>query len=518
MNMKKTFAAVLFCLIGMVSLAQQEKAYEGRWVHIGTPFRVPDIYGDTVDLQAWLDSGYCVLFDYFTLLCRPCWKYHEKGVLARLYDYFGPNGTNQLRVASIALENPSYASTMAEGNTVHDWTLGGTVPYPLICNNSCLEACRELYQGAVPYFVFVGQYGYYRKIALCLNSDADNRTNIAHLIDIAQTVGTETVPVVSINGHNRVAKGCPSVFSSEVDCVGSPYGYVWNIENGSFTYAVSEDVNVSWSEVGDYRVTLQASNMAGTGYDTMMVHVFEWEWGDTLSYVADRVDTGATLDGMKHWGVVFPPQALTDKNCLREVEFYTDTAFRNTITLNVYQGGEYAPESLIFRKKITACDAGWNRVDCGALEVDGMRNLWVTFSTMYDFAPSVEAYAGDPNSCRVSADGNVWFPLYEYDPGNPAYDKSWMIRAVMANQVGVEPLDATRPTVYPNPTTGRLTVKADGVESVSVMDLDGKILYSTHDSSMDIGFLPDKVYMLIINCGDTAYMQKVHKVTIDCSR
>jgi hypothetical protein len=64
--------------------------------------------------------------------------------------------------------------------------------------------------------------------------------------------------------------------------------------------------------------------------------------------VADRVDTGATLDGMKHWGVVFPPQALTDKNCLREVEFYSDTAFRKTITLNVYQGGEYAPESLIF--------------------------------------------------------------------------------------------------------------------------------------------------------------------------
>ena len=100
----------------------------------------------------------------------------------------------------------------------------------------------------------------------------------------------------------------------------------------------------------------------------------------------------------------------------------------------------------------------------------------------------------------------------------PAYDKSWMIRAVMANQVGVEPLEATRPAVYPNPTTGRLTVKADGVESVSVMDLDGRILYSTHDGSMDIGFLPDKVYMLIINCGDTAYLKKVHKVTIDCSR
>ena len=37
-------------------------------------------------------------FDFSATWCGPCWSYHESGVLEELYDTYGSDGTNELRV------------------------------------------------------------------------------------------------------------------------------------------------------------------------------------------------------------------------------------------------------------------------------------------------------------------------------------------------------------------------------------------------------------------------------------
>ncbi|MBO4599970.1 MAG: PKD domain-containing protein, partial [Bacteroidales bacterium] len=266
---------------------------------------------------------------------------------------------------------------------------------------------------------------------------AENQTLVSSLISLAPSIGIETVPIVTIHGLSRVPKGCYNPYTALVDCVGEPSGYVWNLEGASFTYAVTEKVNVVWNSVGEYTVTLNVLNAAGNGSDTLVVNVFEWDWGDTLSYVLDEVEGCMGIDNVGTWGVRFPASAMCDRRQLDRVEVYMDTMSLGRLTMKVYQGGEAAPESLIYRKVTTISEAGWNSIDCGGgVCLDTSKCLWITFSSMASSPMAVVPYVGDSNSCMINV-GEVWMPLYEYDPGNYDFEKSWMIRAV-TSQYGTE--------------------------------------------------------------------------------
>ena len=514
--MKRLSILLLLMSYGL-SYAQMEEpdvqmAGKSRWVAIGTPFSVADIYGDTVDLRAWLDSGYCVLLDYFTLACTPCWNYHVDGVYERLYEYYGPSGTNQLRVAMIALEPPFAVPSVMGVNSSHDWTLGGTVPYPIICNQNCLTTCEELYSNSVPYVVFVSPTGYYCKVSLGFNH-AENQTLVSSLISLAPSIGIETVPIVTIHGLSRVPKGCYNPYTALVDCVGEPSGYVWNLEGASFTYAVTEKVNVVWNSVGEYTVTLNVLNAAGNGSDTLVVNVFEWDWGDTLSYVLDEVEGCMGIDNVGTWGVRFPASAMCDRRQLDRVEVYMDTMSLGRLTMKVYQGGEAAPESLIYRKVTTISEAGWNSIDCGGgVCLDTSKCLWITFSSMASSPMAVVPYVGDSNSCMINV-GEVWMPLYEYDPGNYDFEKSWMIRAV-TSQYGTEDVEQPvegKVNVYPNPTTSVVNVDAEGVKRIVVTDMKGNVLFDIEETVVDLGMLPSGSYVLHIQTLQGEIVRRVTK-------
>lgn len=70
---------------------------KAQWAQIGTPFTTYD-FRDTqhqypISLQAWLDSGYCVVVDYSCTWCNPCWNLHNAGILDGFFYRFGPNFT-----------------------------------------------------------------------------------------------------------------------------------------------------------------------------------------------------------------------------------------------------------------------------------------------------------------------------------------------------------------------------------------------------------------------------------------
>ena len=65
------------------------------------------ITGEAIDVQAWLDDGKTVVIDVFATWCGPCWTFHASGYLEEIYDVYGPEGTDQVRI--LGLE--------ADGNT-----------------------------------------------------------------------------------------------------------------------------------------------------------------------------------------------------------------------------------------------------------------------------------------------------------------------------------------------------------------------------------------------------------------
>ncbi|HDP75897.1 MAG TPA: T9SS type A sorting domain-containing protein, partial [Bacteroidales bacterium] len=71
--------------------------------------------------------------------------------------------------------------------------------------------------------------------------------------------------------------------------------------------------------------------------------------------------------------------------------------------------------------------------------------------------------------------------------------------------------DDLQPTIYPNPTTDFITVSGINNFSITIFDLNGRVVYqnSNQNSKIDIGFLPKGMYIVKLN---TSKGLSIHKV------
>lgn len=77
--------------------------------------------------------------------------------------------------------------------------------------------------------------------------------------------------------------------------------------------------------------------------------------------------------------------------------------------------------------------------------------------------------------------------------------------------VGIDNAEDLAAKVYPNPTTGMLTVEADGLQSVEVFDALGRMVAETTDSSVDLSAHPAGIYTVRINTAAGTSMKKIMK-------
>lgn len=95
------------------------------------------------NLYSLLDSGYQVLIDFSATWCGPCWNYHNSGVLEELYETYGPDGTNEIRVFFIEGDDSTTQADL-EGTgsaTAGNWIAGTN--YPIIDNGGETFALYE---------------------------------------------------------------------------------------------------------------------------------------------------------------------------------------------------------------------------------------------------------------------------------------------------------------------------------------------------------------------------------------
>ena len=121
--MKQFFAYMAAAMISLSSLAQLP---DGSFA---PDFTLMSIDGVEYNLYSMLDSGYQVIVEFSATWCVPCWNYHQSGVLEELYETYGPDGTNEIRVFLIEADDTTPLEEIyGSGTSQGDWTEGTNFP------------------------------------------------------------------------------------------------------------------------------------------------------------------------------------------------------------------------------------------------------------------------------------------------------------------------------------------------------------------------------------------------------
>ena len=118
-----------------------------------------DINGKEHNIDAILKSGKAILIDFSATWCNPCWSVHKLGILERVHEMFGPNGTNQIEILWVEASSEPIeaiygdASKYKDGPTRGNWTKdtnGKPVPYPLISDSQLAAKSLDLASSPSP--------------------------------------------------------------------------------------------------------------------------------------------------------------------------------------------------------------------------------------------------------------------------------------------------------------------------------------------------------------------------------
>lgn len=155
----------------------------------------------------------------------------------------------------------------------------------------------------------------------------------------------------------------------------------------------------------------------------------EWSYYDN-DYNAGAVGVGGPSF---YWGIMLPAGTWSGQY-LGKVAVFNYAAFTGNIL--IYQGGETAPETLVYSQQYESMSSGHyveyliNRL----VELDESQNLWIVVNNVTS-ANYPAAYCddmGDANARWISMNGSTWHDLTEYDISG-----TWMIRAYTTDEMPV---------------------------------------------------------------------------------
>ncbi|MBK7336789.1 MAG: T9SS type A sorting domain-containing protein [Saprospirales bacterium] len=193
-----------------------------------------DENGVTHTLYDYLDQGYTVYVEFFATWCGICWNYKQANHLKNLYEQYGPNGTDQVRVFLIEGDvSTSQASLYGGAGSVGNWVAG--TPYPVIHAPS----------GAVPSAYIVNSYP--TQYAICPDRKAYN-IGTAPLATLVNWIGSCNLDATA----NVTDAFCAGQASGSIDLTPSGgFGAItYNWSNGPNT----QDINNLLA--GNYSCTL----------------------------------------------------------------------------------------------------------------------------------------------------------------------------------------------------------------------------------------------------------------------
>lgn len=243
--------------------------------------------------------------------------------------------------------------------------------------------------------------------------------------------------------------------------------------------------------------------------------------GSWVSYVVDYSEASFIGIGMPfNWGYMFPTDLLNEyKGCsITQFAFLDggEEQFATTYTLNVYLGGDAAPDSLAYTQQFeitgTVGDIVTFRLDT-PIEIDGTQNIWFTFyqdgSIQYP-APAVPD-VGEPNSRWIGIDGYGWMDVASVSSGDVF---SWLTMIYLDGYDWINESNESI-SIYPNPTTDNVNILAPGINHVTVMNAIGQVIYESNAegnmATLDMSQYQTGVYMVRVTTENGQIVKLVTK-------
>ena len=196
-------------------------------------------------------------------------------------------GTNQMRILWCEVEESNTAAQITgtnannsySGHTTGDWTLGGTVPYPMADDRNALNTCAGLYENSVPTVFFIAPNGYYRSIYGVEDGiySFDTAVCNANMLQIMNSYPRSgQAPVISkVNIPGAAATNNNVSFSVEYISVDA-CTVEWTFQDGTPSTASNATATSSWSTAGNYTVTVTVTNETGSVSETGTINILNY--------------------------------------------------------------------------------------------------------------------------------------------------------------------------------------------------------------------------------------------------
>ncbi len=425
--MKKLLLVALALLVSTASFAQFKAAPRERAPQMATKtldygqahdFTVTTLDNETIHLQDWLDSGYYVLLDISATWCSWCWKLHNAHVLETLYQNYGPNGTNEMRVLWVEGDDGTPASEIyGGGSSLGDWTSGASYP---IANDDQIASLYGV--SGFPTVLLICPTGYTQDAYSVCSYDGSqfvNSTSVSNIYGLLNTCPEAgAAPLAEIEGLNSAVVGTPATFHAAYVSVDPVSSVTWSVDGGATpSTGTGDNFTVTFPSAGNYTITLQVTNTIGTTTATFSVNAIEWTWGNTMTYdLTGTSENAYGLQGNMTWGAKYPAAFMANRNYLEKVEAYC--GYDGHFTLMVYQtapGANPTNNDLLYQYTYPIAAETYNTMMIwDQVRLDNTKDLWIVLNcTDITYPASVSAFSGDPNGCLVNVQG-TWGAIYDF--------------------------------------------------------------------------------------------------------
>lgn len=358
---------------------------------------------------------------------------------------------------------------------------------------------------------------------VCWNGEWDYIYNLNAELNytwMIKTTTSATAPAmnVSINGTSNALTNDPVSFTAAGPAAAS---YSWDFQGAVNPTATGMTASATWATAGTYTVTLTATMGGETATATQQITI------TSCDALALPFTCGfEASDNMNCWKFI----DADGDGYGWDIETWNGSDYHNNGT-NAAASASYInsigalnPDNwMITPQLIIPAEGATLKYYVGGVDANYYQEHYTIYvsttgSNTSDFTNNVVA------SNTVS---NVNFTQKSYDLSNYAgqtiriafrhhnsADVYWMLiddlEVVAGQHAGINDITA-QVALYPNPTTGVLNVLTEGLQEVSVLDVNGRNVMTTSESVIDMTNLSNGVYFVRVITANGISTQKIVK-------